>query len=69
MPALDGRKRRGFGMLRPRRYAGPWPTGKPAIGQAMANEPELPWGEGRFTPAFPRLMELFAAAYPTAPGS
>ena len=35
----------------------------------MANEPELPWGEGRFTPAFPRLMELFAAAYPTAPGS
>jgi hypothetical protein len=39
------------------------------VGQAMANEPELPWGEGRFTPAFPRLMELFAAAYPTAPGS
>ena len=56
-------------MLRPRRYASPWPTGKPAIGQAMANEPEPPWGEGRFIPAFPRLMELFAAAYPTAPGS
>jgi hypothetical protein len=39
------------------------------VGQAMANEPELSWGEGRFTPAFPRLMQLFAAAYPAVPGS
>jgi AcrR family transcriptional regulator len=39
------------------------------VGQAMANEPELPWGEGRFTPQFPRVMELFAAAYPPVPGS
>ena len=34
------------------------------VSQAMANEPDLPWGEGRFTPALPRLMALFAAAYP-----
>jgi AcrR family transcriptional regulator len=38
------------------------------VGQAMANEPELSWGEGRFTPRFPWLIELFAAAYPV-PGS
>lgn len=35
-----------------------------AITQAMANEPELQWGEGRFTPLFPRLMELLPALYP-----
>lgn len=34
------------------------------IGQAMANEPGVPWGSGRFSPVFPRLMALFAAAYP-----
>ena len=32
--------------------------------QAFANEPELPWGEGRFTPTFPRLMRLLPAAFP-----
>ena len=32
--------------------------------QAMANEPDLEWGQGRFTPTFPRLMRLLAAAYP-----
>jgi|SRR5882757_554853 len=32
--------------------------------QAMANEPELPWGQGRFTPTFARLMTLIPAAYP-----
>lgn len=32
--------------------------------QAMANEPHLKWGEGRYTPTFPRLMKLVAAAYP-----
>ena len=31
---------------------------------AMANEPDLEWGEGRFTPTFPKLMKLLAAAYP-----
>jgi AcrR family transcriptional regulator len=38
--------------------------------QAMANEPQLPWGEGRFTPLFPKLIALLPAAYPataTAP--
>ncbi len=35
-----------------------------ALSQAMANEPELEWGEGRFTPLFPRLMNLIPALYP-----
>jgi hypothetical protein len=34
------------------------------LSQAMANEPGLPWGQGRFTPQFPRLMKLLTAAYP-----
>lgn len=34
------------------------------LGQAFANEPDLPWGEGRFTPVFPKLMQLLALAYP-----
>jgi AcrR family transcriptional regulator len=34
------------------------------LSQAFANEPDLPWGEGRFTPAFPKLMKLLVAAYP-----
>jgi AcrR family transcriptional regulator len=32
--------------------------------QSVANEPELPWGEGRFSPLFPKLMHLLPAAYP-----
>lgn len=32
--------------------------------QAFANEPDLPWGEGRFTPVFSRLMRLLPALYP-----
>lgn len=32
--------------------------------QAMANEPHLKWGEGRYTPTFSRLMKLIPAAYP-----
>jgi AcrR family transcriptional regulator len=32
--------------------------------QAFANEPDLPWGEGRFTPMFPRLMQLLPTAFP-----
>ena len=35
--------------------------------QAFANEPDLPWGEGRFTPVFPRLMQLLPALYPARP--
>jgi AcrR family transcriptional regulator len=38
------------------------------LSQAMANEPGLEWGKGRFTPTFPKLMKLFAAAYPV-PGA
>lgn len=32
--------------------------------QAMANEPDLEWGHGRFSPLFPKLMRLLVAAYP-----
>jgi len=32
--------------------------------QHLANEPDLAWGQGRFTPLLPRLMHLFAASYP-----
>lgn len=34
------------------------------IGQAMANDPGLPWGEGRFSPLLPMLLELLATLYP-----
>jgi AcrR family transcriptional regulator len=34
------------------------------LGQAMANEPGLPWGEGRFSPLFPKLLGLLVALYP-----
>jgi len=34
------------------------------LSQAFANEPELPWGEGRFTPMFATLMRLLPAAFP-----
>ena len=34
------------------------------LSQAFANEPDLPWGEGRFTPTFARLMRLLPAAFP-----
>jgi AcrR family transcriptional regulator len=37
---------------------------KGVLTQAIANEPQLPWGKGRFTPLFPRLMDLLPAAYP-----
>ncbi len=32
--------------------------------QAMANEPEEPWGGGRFSPALATLLDLLPAAYP-----
>ena len=34
------------------------------LSQAFANEPELAWGEGRFTSMFARLMRLLPAAFP-----
>ena len=34
------------------------------LSQAMANEPDLDWGQGRFSPMFPRLMRLLVAAFP-----
>ena len=37
------------------------------LSQAMANEPGVAWGEGRFTPLFPTLMGLLVAAYPPEP--
>src|SRR5438067_7283663 len=40
---------------------------KGLLTQAMANEPHLRWGEGRFTPTFPKLMKLLPAAYPAPP--
>lgn len=37
---------------------------KGVLTQALANEPHLEWGRGRFTPTFSRLMKLLPAAYP-----
>ncbi len=37
---------------------------KGVLTQAMANEPHLDWGQGRYTPMFGRLMTLLPAAYP-----
>ena len=37
------------------------------IGQAMANEPGIPWGGGRFSPLLPKLLGLLAALYPPEP--
>jgi AcrR family transcriptional regulator len=34
------------------------------LSQAFANEPDLPWGKGRFTPMFTPLMRLLPAAFP-----
>ena len=34
------------------------------IGQAMANEPDVPWGEGRFSPMLARLLDLLPGAFP-----
>ena len=37
------------------------------IGQALANEPGLPWGQGRFSPLLPKLLGTLAALYPPQP--
>jgi AcrR family transcriptional regulator len=34
------------------------------LSQAMANDPDLPWGEGRFTPLFPKLLGTLVVLYP-----
>lgn len=34
------------------------------LSQALANEPELRWGKGRFTPLFPKLMDMLPLLYP-----
>jgi AcrR family transcriptional regulator len=34
------------------------------LSQALANEPDVPWGKGRFTPLFPKLMDLLPVLYP-----
>jgi AcrR family transcriptional regulator len=36
------------------------------IGQALANEPNLPWGTGRFTPLLPKLINVLPTLYPPA---
>jgi AcrR family transcriptional regulator len=33
------------------------------LGQAMANEPGVPWGQGRFSPLFPKLLDVLAGLY------
>jgi AcrR family transcriptional regulator len=37
-----------------------------SLSQAMANEPGTAWGDGRFTPQFPKLLALLPAAFPPA---
>lgn len=37
------------------------------VGQALANEPGVAWGEGRFSPLLPKLLGTLAALYPPAP--
>jgi AcrR family transcriptional regulator len=37
------------------------------LSQAFANEPDLAWGTGRFTPLFPKLVRLLVAVYPPQP--
>ena len=39
------------------------------IGQALANEPHLPWGEGRFTPLLSKLVDVLVGLYPALPGT
>lgn len=38
------------------------------MGQALANEPHLPWGEGRFTPLLSKLVDVLVGLYPALPG-
>jgi AcrR family transcriptional regulator len=38
-----------------------------ASSAAMANEPGVAWGEGRFSPLLPKLLALLPALYPPTP--
>lgn len=39
------------------------------VGQSLANEPGVPWGEGRFSPLFPKIRQVLTALYgPDPPG-
>jgi hypothetical protein len=35
--------------------------------QTFANEPDGKWGQGRFTPQFPRLLSTLPTLYPPEP--
>jgi hypothetical protein len=37
------------------------------VGQAMANEPRVPWGDGIFSPLLLKLVGLLAACIPRSP--
>ncbi len=37
------------------------------LSQALANEPDVAWGEGRFSPLLPKLLDPLAA-FPPVPG-
>lgn len=37
------------------------------IGQSLANDPDLPWGSGRFSPLLPKLIKVLPALYPRTP--
>ena len=37
------------------------------IGQSLANEPGVAWGEGRFSPLLPKLLGTLTALYPPGP--
>ena len=37
------------------------------VGQALANDPGLPWGQGRFSPLLPDLLATLPALYPPKP--
>jgi AcrR family transcriptional regulator len=37
------------------------------IGQSLANDPDLPWGSGRFSPLLPKLINVLPALYPPTP--
>ncbi len=38
------------------------------VGQSIANEPQSPWGTGRFSPLLHRLIDLLVELYPPDAG-
>ncbi|HEX2782578.1 MAG TPA: hypothetical protein VHN36_03260, partial [Ilumatobacteraceae bacterium] len=61
-PCRDPANLVGLGHPRPAGLSGAIIVG--VLTMAMANEPDLSWGEGRFTPMFPTLMQSLVTAYP-----